>query len=38
LGWALYLPEEWCQDLERRRRAKIPAEVEFQSKPERAWI
>ena len=34
LGWALYLPEEWCQDLERRRRAKIPAEVEFQSKPE----
>src|SRR5271166_533266 len=23
LGWALYLPEEWCQDSERRRRAKI---------------
>src|SRR5271167_3458046 len=34
LGWALYLPEEWCQDSERRRRAKIPERVEFQTKPE----
>ena len=34
LGWALYLPEEWCQDPERRRRAKIPAAVEFQTEPE----
>jgi len=24
LGWALYLPEEWCDDLARRRKAKIP--------------
>jgi len=24
LGWALYLPEEWCADAPRRRKAKIP--------------
>ena len=27
LGWALYLPEEWCEDAERRAQAKIPEEV-----------
>ena len=36
LGWALYLPEEWCDDPERRRKAKIPEEIEFQTKPELA--
>src|SRR5437763_7557888 len=34
LGWALYLPEEWCADEQRRRKAKIPAWVRFETKPE----
>jgi SRSO17 transposase len=36
LGWSLYLPEEWCDDRERRRRAKIPESVCFQTKPQLA--
>jgi SRSO17 transposase len=34
LGWALYLPEEWCEDPERRAKAKIPDDVVFKTKPE----
>ena len=34
LGWALYLPEDWCADAERRRKAKIPEQVTFQTKPQ----
>jgi SRSO17 transposase len=34
LGWELYLPKEWCEDPERRRKAKIPPTVEFRTKPE----
>jgi len=34
LGWALYLPQEWCEDPERRRKAKIPREIEFKTKLE----
>ena len=34
LGWALYLPEEWCEDQERRAKAKIPEEATFKTKPE----
>jgi SRSO17 transposase len=44
LGFTLYLPQEWCQDTDRRRKAKIPDAVAFQTKyelaaelVERAW-
>lgn len=33
LGWRLYLPEEWCEDVARRRKAKIPDDVSFETKP-----
>jgi SRSO17 transposase len=36
LGWALYLPEEWCAELPRRRKAKIPDDVVFETKPQLA--
>jgi SRSO17 transposase len=32
----LYLPEEWCADRERRRKAKVPEQVVFQTKPQLA--
>jgi SRSO17 transposase len=38
LGWALYLPEEWCEDAERRTRAKIPTTVSFKTKPQLAGV
>lgn len=36
LGWTLYLPEEWCADGRRRRKAKIPDAVAFKTKYELA--
>jgi SRSO17 transposase len=33
LGWRLYLSEDWCDELGRRRKAKIPDDVVFETKP-----
>ena len=36
LGWQLYLPEDWCDDLARRRKAKIPDGVVFATRSQLA--
>jgi len=33
IAYRLYLPEIWAEDAERRRKAKIPDDVAFQTKP-----
>ena len=34
IAWRLYLPEVWCQDVKRCRKAGVPEGVVFQTKPE----
>ena len=33
-GYRLYLPKEWAADAKRREKTEVPAEVEFQTKPD----
>ena len=33
VAWRLYLPEAWAGDAERRRKAGVPDEIRFQTKP-----
>jgi SRSO17 transposase len=34
VAWQLYLPEAWANDAERRKKAKVPREIGFQTKPQ----
>ena len=34
IAYRLYLPKEWAEDAERREKAEVPEEIEFQTKPE----
>jgi SRSO17 transposase len=34
IAYTLYLPKQWASDAERRRRAGVPEEIKFRTKPE----
>lgn len=33
IAYRLYLPKEWAEDAERRKKTEVPAEIKFQTKP-----
>ena len=34
IAYHLYLPKEWAEDAERREKAEVPQEIQFQTKPD----
>jgi SRSO17 transposase len=34
IAYRLYLPKDWAEDCERREKAEVPRQIEFQTKPE----
>jgi SRSO17 transposase len=34
IAYRLYLPKEWTEDAKRRKKAEVPKEIQFQTKPE----
>jgi SRSO17 transposase len=34
VAWRLYLPQAWAEDTERRKKAGVPREIEFATKPQ----
>ena len=34
IAYCLYLPKEWAEDAERREKAEVPEEIQFQTKPD----